>query len=367
MARQAQPVAPAFGRHFRWVPPCGPADRGRRMSRHALICGVTGQDGAYLAQFLLAKGYRVTGTSRDAQVASLGNLSKLGIAGRVELRSMVLTDFRSTLQTLAKVEPDEIYNLAGQSSVGLSFEQPVETMESISVGVLNLLESIRFLGRSTRLYQASSSECFGDTDGKPADENTAFRPRSPYAVAKSAAHWAVVNYREAYGLFASNGILFNHESPLRPKRFVTRKIISAACAIKADPKVRLQLGNVDISRDWGAAPEYVDAMWRMLQLDEPADFVIATGQTFSLGDLVAAAFAELGLDWRAHVDVDPTLRRPSDIGYSSGDPRKAARLLGWTASSAMHDVVRLMIEAELRDARAGGNSDTPQLPRRSGI
>jgi GDPmannose 4,6-dehydratase len=316
------------------------------MSKHALICGISGQDGAYLANFLLQKGYRVTGTSRDAQVASFSNLTRLGILRRVDLESMVLTDFRSTIQTLAKAQPDEIYNLAGQSSVGLSFEQPAETMESVSLGTLNLLESIRFLGRPIRLYNASSSECFGETGETPADEETPFRPRSPYAVAKAAAHWAVANYRDAYGFFACNGILFNHESPLRPKRFVTRKIVSAACAIKNGSLQKLRLGNLDVCRDWGAAAEYVEAMRLMLQVDTPTDFIIATGQTNSLRDFVAAAFAEVGLDWSCHVELDDSFRRPSDIPYSAGNPGKACRTLGWRARSHMGEVVHIMIEDE---------------------
>ncbi|WP_340644584.1 GDP-mannose 4,6-dehydratase [Phenylobacterium sp.] len=317
------------------------------MTRRALICGLSGQDGAYLARLLLDRGYHVTGTSRDAQVASFDNLEKLGIRDRVVLESMVLTDFRSTLQTLKKAAPDEVYNLAGQSSVGLSFQQPVETMDSIAGGVLNLLESIRFLGRDIRLYNASSSECFGDTSGNPADEETSFHPRSPYAVAKAAAHWMVVNYRDAYGLYACNGILFNHESPLRPARFVTKKIVAGACAIKRGEAARLQLGNLEISRDWGAAEEYVDAMWRMMQLDQPTDLVIASGRTHSLGEFVAAAFEAVGLDWRAHVDIDDSLRRPSDIPYSAGNASKAERLIGWKAKSGMREVVAMMVEAEM--------------------
>jgi GDPmannose 4,6-dehydratase len=326
------------------------------MKRRALICGVSGQDGAYLARLLLDRGYHVTGTSRDAQVASFANLTALGIRQRVTLDSMVLTDFRSTLQALNKAEPDEIYNLAGQSSVALSFQQPVETMESISVGVLNLLEVIRFLGRDIRLYNASSSECFGDTRSRPADEDTPFHPNSPYAVSKAAAHWMVVNYRNAYGLYACNGILFNHESPLRPARFVTRKIVASACAIKRGEARRLQLGNIDISRDWGYAPEYVEAMWRMMQLERPTDLVIASGRTHSLEAFVAAAFDEVGLDWREHVDVDSSLKRPSDIAYSAGNPAKAGRLIGWQAESGMHEVVRTMVEAERVRARAGAIS-----------
>lgn len=317
------------------------------MTKRALICGVSGQDGAYLARLLLDKGYHVTGTSRDAQVASFANLAALGIHERVDLESMVLTDFRSILQTIKKAAPDEVYNLAGQSSVGLSFHHPVETMDSISVGVLNLLEAIRFLGGGIKLYNASSSECFGDTGGKPADENTPFHPRSPYAVAKSAAHWLVVNYRDAYGIHACNGILFNHESPLRPARFVTKKIVVGACAIRRGQAKRLQLGNLDISRDWGAAEEYVDAMWRLMQMEQPDDLVIASGRTHSLEDFVAAAFKTVELDWREHVDVDDSLRRPLDIPYSAGNPAKAERLISWRAQSGMNEVVEMMVEAEM--------------------
>jgi len=323
------------------------------MPKRALICGISGQDGAYLARLLLSKGYEVTGTSRDAQVASFANLDRLGLRSKVALESMVLTDFRSTLQTLDKVKPDEVYNLAGQTSVGLSFQQPVETMESVSLGCLNLLESIRFLGRDIRLYNASSGECFGDTAGQAADEETPFRPRSPYAVAKAAAHWAVVNYREAYGIHASNGILFNHESPLRPQRFVTKKIVAAACAIRRGARVPLRLGNIEVCRDWGFAPEYVDAMWRMLQLATPTDLVIASGRTSSLSDLVAAAFAEVDLDWAQHVEVDESLKRPSDVMYSAGNAQKALRVLGWRAERGMRDVVRIMVEDELA-SRPGG-------------
>src|SRR5262245_23147858 len=289
----------------------------------ALICGVSGQDGAYLAKLLLEKGYRVFGTSRDAQVANFGNLDRLLITDHVERESMVLTDFRSTLQTIAKVRPDEVYNLAGQSSVALSFQQPVETMDSISVGTLNLLEAVRFLGSEIRVYNASSSECFGDTGAEGASEQTPFHPRSPYAVAKAAAHWAVANYRDAYGLFAANGILFNHESPLRPERFVTKKIICAACRIRAGSLNAVKLGNLAAQRDWGWAPEYVEAMWRMLRHPKADDFVIATGSTHSLADFTAAAFEQLGLDWREHVEIDEELQRPSDVLYSKADPSKA--------------------------------------------
>ena len=312
----------------------------------ALISGISGQDGAYLARLLLDKGYQVFGTARDAQMATFYNLEKLGIRQQITLLSMALNDFRSVLQTLSRVEPDEVYNLAGQSSVGLSFEQPVETLESISIGTLNLLEVIRFLQRPIRLYSAGSSECFGDTGGAPADETTSFHPRSPYAVAKAAAHWEVANYREAYNLFACTGILFNHESPLRPERFVTRKIIASACRIAAGSGEKLQLGNISIARDWGLASEYVDAMWCMLQRDTPGDYVIATGETNTLEDFVAETFDQLGLNWRDHVSSDPSLLRPSEIMISRGNPGKAGKDLGWRAENRMRDVVRIMIDAE---------------------
>lgn len=313
----------------------------------ALICGVSGQDGCYLARFLLSKGYRVVGTSRDAQMASFANLARLGIRDQVEVRSMTLNDFRSVLQVLSSVEPDEIYNFAGQSSVGLSFEQPVETLESVATGSLNLLEVIRYMRAPIRLYNAGSSESFGDTAPEGANESTPFHPRSPYAVAKATAYWEVANYREAYGLHACSGILFNHESPLRPERFVTKKIVAAACRIKRGSKEKLILGNVDVHRDWGWAPEYVEAMWAMLQRDEPEDFVIATGESHSLRELVEAVFSELGIGPWEHVESNPSLFRPSDIRYGCGDPAKARRTLGWSAKSRMRDVARMMVEAEL--------------------
>jgi GDPmannose 4,6-dehydratase len=257
---------------------------------------------------------------------------------------MALNDFRSVLQVLVKVQPDEIYNLAGQSSVGLSFDQPVETLESISVGTLNLLEAIRFIGRPIKLYSAGSSECFGNTGGEPADEETPFRPRSPYAVAKATAFWEVANYREAYNLFACTGILFNHESPLRPERFVTQKIIKSACRIATGSSEKLHLGNISISRDWGWAPEYVEAMWRMLQQEKADDFVIATAETNTLGRFVEEAFLTVGLNWQEHVVTDSTLLRPSEIMVSRGNAAKAERSLGWSATFRMRDVVQTMVK-----------------------
>jgi len=317
----------------------------------ALICGISGQDGAYLAQLLLGKGYRVVGTSRDAQICGFRNLVKLGIRQQVSVASMAVNDFRSVLQVLARYEPDEVYNLAGQSSVGLSFEQPVETLESISIGVLNLLEGIRFLDRDIRLYNAGSSECFGDVGSHRADEDTAFRPRSPYAVAKSAALWQVANYREAYGLYACSGLLFNHESPLRPERFVTQKIVRAACRIAGGSRERLKLGNLEIERDWGWAPDYVEAMWIMLQQEKPEDFVIATGQTNSLSSFVAKAFACVDLDWQQYVDADAGFLRPTDLLISRANPARARECLAWQATKCMPEVVENMIIAEQQQVR----------------
>lgn len=307
--------------------------------KRALICGVSGQDGAYLAKLLLDKGYEVWGSSRDAQITTFAGLKRLGIREQVKTVSMAPNDFRSVITALNKVQPQEIYNLSGQSSVGLSFEQPVEAMESISAATLNLLEAVRFLGKGVRLYHAGSSECFGDTGDSPANEETPFRPRSPYAVAKSAAHWLVSNYREAYGLFACTGILFNHESPLRPERFVTQKIVQVAKRIAAGSKEKLELGNTRVVRDWGWAPEYVEAMYLMLQQERADDFVVATGESVSLEDFIRFTFEHLGLDWKEHVVANQALLRPLDIVESRADPSKAARVLGWSARTRVRDVV----------------------------
>ena len=322
-------------------------ETGVENKKRALICGVSGQDGAYLAKLLLDKGYEVWGSSRDCQISSFTGLQKLQILERVKKISISLTDFRSVLQGLSKVMPHEVYNLAGQSSVGLSFEQPVETAESITNGVLNLLEAIRFMDPDIRFYNAGSSESFGDTNGFPADEDTIFRPKSPYAIAKAAATWQVALYREAYGLFATTGILFNHESPLRPERFVTKKIISAACRISKGSEERLELGNIDIRRDWGWAPEYVDAMWRILNQDDPQDYIIATGKTQSLKDFLNTAFEALNLDWHDHVTVNSKLMRPTDPYEIMGLPLKAEKKLGWKPKIFGPDLVKKLIQYEL--------------------
>lgn len=319
--------------------------------KRALICGVCGQDGSYLAKHLLDKGYEVLGTSRDAATANRHNLKTLGIDRQIEVVSMAPNDFRSVLQSILRILPDEIYNLAGQASVGLSFEQPAETIESITIGALNLLEAMRFAPRPIRLYNAGSSECFGDTGLTPANEHTPFRPRSPYAVAKASAHNLVANYREAYGMFACTGILFNHESPLRPERFVTQKIVRAAQRIFGGSDETLLLGNLDIHRDWGWAPDYVEVMWTMLQRGSAEDFVIATGRSVPLMYFAERAFRHFDLDWRKHVRVDNSLLRPSDIRYSSADPSCAREKLGWRAQHDVDSVVALMCGARSMGGR----------------
>ena len=314
-----------------------------------MICGVSGQDGAYLSQLLLDKGYEVWGTSRDAQMSSFGLLHQLNIADQVKTLSMSLTDFRSVLQVISKVQPDEIYNLAGQSSVGLSFDQPVETFESITLGTINLLESIRFINPKIRFYNAGSSECFGDTGSEYADEGTAFRPNSPYAIAKAAATWQVSLYRKAYGLHGVTGILFNHESPLRPDRFVTKKIVSAVCRIANGSDEKLELGNIDIRRDWGWAPEYVDAMWRMLTLSEPEDFIISTGQSQSLRDFLKTAFEVVSLDWQQYTIINPALMRPSDPVEIKGLNNKARRYLSWQPKIKGSELVVELVKSQLKN------------------
>ena len=311
----------------------------------ALICGISGQDAAYLARLLLDRGYRVVGTSRDAAMASFANLTRLGIRDRIKVMSSSLTDFRSLIRVLLEAEPNEIYNLSGQTSVGLSFDQPAEALESIAYGTLNLLEAIRLLKRPVRFYNACSSECFGDTNGVPADEDTPFRPRSPYAVAKAAAFWQVSSYREAYNLHACSGILFNHESPLRPERFVTQKVVAAACRIAGGSRERLRLGDLEVERDWGWAPEYVDAMWRMVQEETPSDYVICTGETQPLSALVDEVFAAVGLVAKDYVEKDRALFRPSDIRSSVGTAARARERLGWKAEFHMRDVAHAMVSA----------------------
>ncbi len=313
--------------------------------KRALICGISGQDGCYLAKLLLDRGYEVSGSSRDAQMNPFTNPIKLGIKEKIKFYSTSLTDFRSVLQTIKNTEPEEIYNLSGQTSVGLSFEQPVEAFESINVGTLNLLEAIRFYNPRIKLYNASSSECFGNTF-EPATELTPFNPRSPYAAAKAAAHYIVSNYREAYNIFACSGILFNHDSPLRPERFVTQKIVSSAVRISNGSKEILSLGNIGVIRDWGWAPEYVDAIYQMMHQSRPEDFVIATGESYSLKDFVKETFDQLGLDWEKYCKIDEELIRPADLAVSKADPSKARQILNWNAHKKMKEVIAEMITSK---------------------
>jgi GDPmannose 4,6-dehydratase len=317
--------------------------------KSALICGVAGQDGSYLAKFLLEKGYQVIGTSRDSTISNFVNLEKLGIRKDVEKTSMAINDLRSVKNILQRYQPDEIYNLAGQTSVALSFEQPIEAMESIAGGTLNILESLKYIDHPIRFYNAGSSECFGETSSEGATEQTPFNPRSPYAAAKAASHWLLRNYRESYGIFVCTGILFNHESPLRPESFVTQKIIRSASKISDRKLDLLELGNINIYRDWGWSPDYVQAMWLMLQKDAPDDYVIATGEMNSLEYFIEKAFDFFGLDWRNHVTFKNQLRRPSDIMKSCGNPTKAFTGLGWRASMKLDGVIRSMCEATLSE------------------
>ena len=312
----------------------------------ALICGISGQDGSYLANFLLSKTYQVWGTSRNCENTKFENLTYLGIKEKVKLISMVSNDFGSVFNALKNIAPDEIYFLSGQSSVGLSFDQPSETIQSFTLGILNVLEAIRVLQIPVKLYHASSSECFGDIGLSAADENTRFHPLSPYAIAKASAHWLVVNYRNAYGIYCCNGILFNHESPFRPIRFVTKKIRSSANRIARGSSEKLNLERVDIARDWGWAPEYVEAMWIMLQQSKPDDFVIATGITRPLKDFISIAFSYFGLNWQEHIIVNPSLSRPSDLIWSQANPDKARIILQWESTVDLETTIKNMCDAE---------------------
>ena len=323
------------------------------MSKRAIICGISGQDGAYLAQLLLEKGYAVWGTSRDAEMATFANLQRLGIKNDIQLTSLNLRDVSGIINLLARIAPDEIYNLAAQSSVGLSFEQPYETFESIVLGGLNLLEAIRLSRQPIRFYNAGSSECFGDTGLTPVSETSPFNPRSPYAIAKAATHWTVGNYRQAYSLYACTGVLSNHDSPLRPKRFVTRKIVRAVAELAQGNTEKLRLGSLEIERDWGWAPDYVDAIWRILQQDAAEDFIVATGVSATLEQFVEAAYHCAARNWRDHVIIDSQLFRPTDIVHSRMNPLKAVTRLGWRAKHTMVDVVQLMFEEETRRIKSG--------------
>jgi len=328
--------------------------------KKALITGITGQDGSYLTELLLAKGYEVHGLIRRS---SSFNTQRLDDIYRDPHESGVrflmhygdLADAGSLINLIRDLEPDEIYHLGAQSHVKVSFEIPESTADATAMGAIRILEAIRASGVQTRFYQASSSEMYGAAP-PPQNEETPFHPRSPYGVSKVFGYWVTVNYREAYGMFACNGILFNHESVRRGETFVTRKITRAVARIKAGMQDKLYLGNLDAKRDWGYAPEYVEAMWLMLQPDEPEDFVIATGQTHSVKEFVELAFDRGGLDWEPHVEIDPRYFRPAEVDTLLGDPSKARDKLGWTARTSFEALVALMVDADIRlleDERAG--------------
>ena len=320
-------------------------------TKKTIIFGISGQDGSYLARLLLEKGYEVYGTSRDAELQNFKNLKKLGIIKRVNLSSVAINDFGSVSQCIQNISPDQIYNLAGQSSVAISFDQPHETLKSIEMGTLNILESIRLFGKEIKLYNACSSECFGDTGSTVADETTPFQPRSPYAVAKAESYWMVATYREAYNIFACSGILFNHESPLRPDNFVTQKIVQAVVEISKGNSQKLTLGNIDIVRDWGWAPEYVEAMHLIVENNVAEDFVVATGSTHSLKDFLSIAFSYFDLDWQEYVEIDEALYRPSDISFNRGNPKKINSVLGWSSTFTLENIVFAMISERLNYAQ----------------
>ena len=315
------------------------------MTRRALITGITGQDGSYLADFLLEKGYEVHGTVRRSSVEKFERIQH--IRDQVTLHQMDLLDQLSIITVLEDVEPWEVYNLAAQSFVPTSWNQPLLTGEFTALGVTRMLEGVRTVNPDIRFYQASSSEMFGKVRKTPQDEETPFYPRSPYGVAKVYGHFITVNYRESYELFAASGILFNHESPRRGLEFVTRKITDAVARIKLQQQQVLRLGNLDACRDWGFAGDYVDAMWRMLQLDAPEDFVIGTGIMHSVRDVCRVAFEHVGLDWDAYVMEDPAFLRPAEVEELCADASKAKRLLDWEPVVSFEELVRMMVDADL--------------------
>ena len=323
--------------------------------KKALITGITGQDGSYLAELLLEKGYEVHGLIRRSSSFSTGRIDHLysdihSLERPLFLHYGDLSDSSSLINTINQVQPEEVYNLGAQSHVKVSFEMPEFTADTAGMGNLRLLEAIRYASWPIRFYQAGSSEMFGLVQERPQTEATPFYPRSPYAVSKVFAHWMTIQYREAHGLFASNGILFNHESPRRGPTFVTRKITRAIAAIAAGRQEKVFLGNLDARRDWGYAPEYVEAMWRMLQHDEPDDFVIATGETHSVREFLDTAFRLVGRDADDHVVIDARYLRPTEVDELCGDAGKAARVLGWRPATSFQDLVRIMVEADLREA-----------------
>ena len=314
----------------------------------ALITGITGQDGAYLARLLLDKGYRVVGLTPRRGSDTMWRLRELGVLENIEIAYGDVTDMGSVLGILTRFAPNEIYNLAAQSFVGASWDQPTHTADVNAIGTVNVLEGIRQRLPQARFYQASTSEMFGMAQAPVQNEQTPFYPRSPYGVAKLYAHWITVNYRESFGIHASSGILFNHESPLRGIEFVTRKVTDAVARIKLGRSERVMLGNLDAKRDWGYAADYVDAMWRMLQQPEPGDYVVATGVTTTIRDMCRLAFAHAGLDWNRHVVVDSALFRPAEVDVLCGDASKARERLGWQPTTNLAQLLGLMVDADLR-------------------
>jgi GDPmannose 4,6-dehydratase len=320
------------------------------MTRTALITGITGQDGSYLAEFLLSQGYRVIGMVRRASTENFERIAHL--RGKVELRQADLLDQLSLIELVKDVQPSEVYNLAAQSFVPTSWQQPVLTAEFDAVGVSRVLEAIRLAAPEARFYQASSSEMFGKVRETPQKETTPFHPRSPYGVAKVYGHYITVNYRESYDLFACSGILFNHEGPRRGREFVTRKVSEGVARIKLGMQSELRMGNLDARRDWGFAGDYVEAMWRMLQQSAPDDYVVATGETHSVKELVDVAFKCAGLDWEQYVKIDPAFLRPAEVDLLVGDASKAKRVLGWTPRVTFHGLVEMMVRADLERLQA---------------
>ncbi len=316
--------------------------------KRALITGITGQDGSYLAELLLDKGYEVHGLVRRSSSMNRGRIDHLHTNPALHLHYGDLTDGVGLVNLIREIQPDEVYNLGAQSHVKVSFAMPDYTASTNSIGTLNLLEAIRAAGLACRFYQASTSEMFGSTP-PPQNEESKFHPRSPYGASKLQAHWVTVNYREAYGLFAVSGILFNHESPRRGENFVTRKITKAVAAISAGIQDHVELGNLDAIRDWGFAPEYVEGMWRMLQADEPGDYVLATGVGHTVRDFCEAAFAHAGLEWREHVKYNDSFERPSEVDALIGDSTQAFEKLGWKAQTTALDLARLMVDADRQD------------------
>ncbi len=316
------------------------------MTQRALILGVTGQDGSYLAELLLDKGYEVVGVARRSSTVSTERIAHL--TDRLRLVFGDLLDEASLISILRDVRPTEVYNLAAQSFVHTSFSQPVLTGEATGLGVTRILDAVRLVDPEIRFYQASSSEMFGKVQAVPQDESTPFYPRSPYGVAKLYGHWMTINYRESYGMHASSGILFNHESPRRGIEFVTRKVSHGVASIKLGRASELRLGNLDAQRDWGYAADYVEAMWLMLQQDEPDDYVVASGQTYSVRELVDTAFSSVGLNWQDHVVLDDAFLRPAEVDLLVGDPSKAQRVLGWQRKVDFHELVDMMVASDLK-------------------